>query len=163
MECKSVKRSIGRWVDGELDGVLKASLEEHLRGCFSCQKEAKAFQGVSQILRQTVDSVEPSRNFDVVFWNKVSERQRTPWFTRLLKDLEVLMPVPNLRQAVVFALLAFFIGNLGGITAQMNKGAAFDVSAASVHSLSGFKEFKGIPSNSIASTYLRIIEKEVSE
>ena len=154
MECKTIKRNISRWIDGELEATQKADIEEHLQRCVSCQKEASAFQALGPFLRQTVAPIEPSRGFDTVFWAKVNDRQRTPWLVKLLDDLEGLIPAPNLRQAAVFATIAFFIGNIGGAVSAMNAGLSEDDSMTSIGQLSKLQEFKGVPSYSLAATYI---------
>ena len=163
MECKTVKRNISRWVDGELEATQKADIEGHLQRCVSCHKEAEAFQALNPFLRQTGDPVESSRGFDTVFWAKVAERQKTPWFAKLLNDLEALVPAPNLRRAVAFATLAFFIGNLGGVVSTMRPGVQDGGSVASLKTLSALQEFKGVPSYSLAATYLKATESGASQ
>lgn len=163
MECKTARRNISCWVDGELKATKKSDFEGHLRNCLSCQKEAEAFQALNSILTQATDFIEPSRHFDAAFWDKVTARQKTPWFVRLLNDLEVLIPALNLKQAAVFATLAFFIGNLGGVASTMRAGLSGGASVTAIGQFSALQEFKGIPSYSLAATYLKTVEKGVSE
>ena len=163
MECKTFKRNISCWVDGELKATQKVDFEEHLRGCASCQKEVETFQVLNSVLRQTVNSIEPSWQFDTVFWDKVADRQKTPWLVKLLNDLEDLIPTPNLKQAVAFATLAFFVGNFGGVVSTMRGGVSGDVSPASIRQLSALQEFNGIPAYSLAATYLKTIKSQDSK
>ena len=163
MECKAAKRSISGWVDGEVNSTKKLELESHLRSCLSCQKEVQACQTLNSLLWQAVSSIEPSNQFDTTFWNKVADRQRAPWFVQILNDLESLIPTPNLKQAVAFATLAFFIGNLGGAVSAMNAEVPGVDPATSIKQYSALQGYKGIPSYSLAATYLRGTELEVSK
>ena len=163
MNCKHARRNISSWLDGELKDSQKAGLEAHLRGCVSCCGESNKLKTLCQVLREDTPLIEPSKNFNTVFWSKVSGRQNIPWFTRLLGDLEVFIPAPNLRQAVTFALLAFFIGNIGGLASMLPRQVFTGSSTASLRHFSNLQEFKGLPSYSLAASYLKITEKGTSE
>ncbi len=157
--CGNSLRDLSRWVDGELKDNEGRNLAAHIETCAYCRKEVAVFQLLNQALRSSSENLQVSRGFETVFWKKVSDRQRVPWFTRVLNDLEALVPVLNLKQAAAFTLLAFFIGNMGGVALGLGQGA-LAASPASLQHFSSVQEFKGIPPYSFAAAYLKTVEKE---
>ena len=110
---------------------------------------------LDKLLKESFSTMEPSKDFERMFWQKILERQKEPWFVRVLKDLESLVPFPTLSQTAAFVLTAFLIGGTGGVVSAMNAPASLDAKRTSVQYLSGFREFKGIPSSSVAGAYLK--------
>ena len=161
--CGLDKKELMKWIDGALDGNKAAIVFGHLKGCDSCRQEEEAIRRLNGLLRIPQENIEVSRGFETVFWSKVSERQSLPWFERLLNNLESLVPTPNLRQAVAFSILAFFIGNIGGFGWELGQGAFAATSPASIRHFSGLQEFKGISSSSLAATYLTAVQIEGSK
>ena len=139
-----------------------AVVVEHLERCASCRQEAEGYHRLNRYLRMPQEDTQVSRGFETVFWSKVSRRQSSPWLERLLTGLEALVPMPNLRQAVTFAVLAFFIGNVGGIASNFRQESLTPTPMASMRYFSGIQEFKGIAPYSMAGAYLSAAEKEVS-
>lgn len=162
MQCQSVKKKISLWLDGELKREDKLHVEEHLKGCLLCQKEMDSLRTFQGLIRTASPTVALSPGFDGAFWSKVIEREKEPWFVRFLKDFEFLIPTPNMRQAFAVLLVAFFIGSTGGFFSVVRTIASMpaEVQAQkiSVQYLTGFGEFKGLPSTSVAGTYLKAVE-----
>lgn len=163
MNCRESKKYIYQMLDGEIPDSVKARLTPHLEGCSACQGELESIKTFQGILRSHLFTIEPSKDFERVFWQKALERQKEPWFARLSKDFESLIPAFNTKQAVGFALLAFFIGNIGGITSTIGQGALTAAPPASIRYLSSLQEFKGISPYSLTASYLKATEKEDSE
>ena len=126
---------------------------------------------LDRLLKESFSTLEPSKGFERVFWQKILEKsatkapadssfgeQKEPWFVRVLKDLEFLIPFPAPGQAVAFVLVAFLIGGTGGVVSAMNVPTDLEAKRTSVQYLSGFHEFKGIPTSSVAATYLKTID-----
>ena len=113
---------------------------------------------LDKLLKESFSTIEPSKDFERVFWQKILERQKEPWFVRVLKDLESFIPFPTPVQAMAFVLTAFLIGGTGGVVSAMNVPTSLEAKRTSVQYLSGFHEFKGIPSSSVAATYLKTID-----
>ena len=162
MNCQKAKRNISRWLDGELENEEGRNLAAHIETCVFCREEAAVFRAVNGVLRSAKENIQASPGFETVFWKRVSDRQGIPWVTRLLNNLEALVPVPNLRQAVAFSILAFFIGNIGGAAAKVGQGAFAAGPPSSIRHFSSLQEFKGISPYSFTAMYLKTIEKEVS-
>ncbi len=105
--------------------------------------------------------IEVTPNFDRVFWEKIASRQKEPWFVRGRKWFEASFPVPSFSEAVAVFLIAFVVGGAGGVFSGVRSGATFEAEKMSVRYLSGFQEFKGVPSSSVAGSYLKTLNEEV--
>ena len=148
MTCKDYRKKLYL-------GVQEKDLLAHLEDCPQCRKESKSIEALDGFLKGAFSTIEPSKNFERVFWQKILERQKDPWFERTLKSLESFVPFPTPSQAFAFSLVAFLIGGTGGAVSAMNAPVNMDAKRTSVVYLSGFNEFKGIPSSSVAATYLQ--------
>ena len=162
-KCGKNLRDLSRWVDGELKEEEGRNFSAHIETCAFCREEAAVFRAINGVLRSAKVNIQASPGFETVFWEKIFDRQRSPWLVRFLNNLEVLIPAPNLRRAVAFSILAFFIGNMGGVVGGLGQGASTAVFPASIRHFSSMQEFKGVSSYSLAAVYLKTIEKEVSE
>lgn len=109
------------------------------------------------LLRADVPEMAPSREFDTLFWKKVTERQKEPRLVRLFRALEAWVPTPNFSGAVAVVLIAFLVGGAGGVYSARNVAPSLEAQRSSVQYLSGFREFQGIPASSVAATYLKTI------
>ena len=162
-KCGKSLRDLSRWVDGELKDKEGGNLAAHIETCPFCRKEVDTLRVINVAIRSAKENIQVSPGFEAVFWKKISDRQRIPWLAGFLNSLETLVPVPNLRQAVAFSILAFFIGNMGGVASTFGQGVFAATSPASIRHFSNLQEFKGVSSYSLAAVYLRTIEKEVSK
>lgn len=160
MNCK-YRKNIYKWVDGELKGASRNELENHLKLCVNCRKEFELIKKLNVIIRTSVSSIEPSPNFEGRFWQKVLEREKAPWLAKVLRGVESHIPVPNFAQALAVLLVALIIGGAGGVVSAMNTVMPERLEGAqtSVQYLSGFQEFKGIPSSSVTVSYLKAVEE----
>lgn len=161
MKCRLIQKNMDRWLDGSLIDSFKREVELHVKGCSSCQKELEIAKTLQEVLRTSNATTEPSSDFDAVFWRKVYARSSEPWFSKLLHGFEFLIPIPNFSQAFVALTLAFFLGSAGGLLSVRN-AQALNLNTrlnSPVQTLSGFQEFKGIPSSSVAGMYLTMIEE----
>ncbi len=161
MRCRWRGRNISQWLDGELKATERAELEMHLGSCPICKQEVEAWKKLHNLIQMGNIDVEPSSDFEATFWEKVSARSKEPWLTRVFKSLEASIPIPNLAQVFVVLLFAFFVGGAGGALSAMNTLTPQRVEGAtnSIRYLSGFQEFKGVPSSSMTAVYLRTSEK----
>lgn len=154
MKCDKVRRHISSWLDQELKGSLLAEIEQHLGQCLLCQEEAKVMRNFQELLiKASPASEEASPNFETNFWKKISEREKTPVWEMIMESLASLVPTPTLAQAAAVILIAVFIGGASGVVSAMNV-------APQIKSLSGFQEYKGVPQNTLAGTYLNMTETE---
>lgn len=114
------------------------------------------------LLQASNVSIQPSPDFERVFWAKVSEGIKEPWWKWALGDFEFSLPFPSLRQAVAFGLLAFMIGGTGGAVAATTfvSQSRLEARRQSVQYLSGFSGFKGLSDASVAAAYLKMAEDQ---
>lgn len=161
MNCGSVRKNIYKWIGGRLEREKNKDFKSHLLECAGCQREVQSAKRLENLLRAGGYSIEPSPQFEADFWKKVFAREREPWLSRLLRDFESLVPVPNFSQAFAVLLIALFVGGAGGVVSAMNTLTPEGVESgrASIQYLSGFREFKGIPSSSVSAAYLRTTEE----
>lgn len=161
MNCGSVKKYLSSWVDGESEISDPKAFEEHLAGCSSCQREEESFKAFSGLLRMSAERIEPSFDFDSRFWKKAFEREKEPWLVRILKSLETLVPAPNFGQVFAALTLALLIGGASGVVSATNTLTPDRIqgSKESIQYLSGFREFGGVPSPSVAGVYLKTVSR----
>lgn len=160
MDCRDSKKYIYQVLDGEAPGAVKAELTLHVEGCSACRGEFRSIKAFQSILKSDSAKIEPSKHFERVFWQKVLERQKEPWFIRLWNELDSLIPRPSTPQMAMVVLTAFLIGGTGGAVSAVNAPVNLEAKRASVLYLSGFQEFRGIPSSSVAAAYLQTIKSE---
>lgn len=162
MRCNSDRRKIYRWLDGELEAPERRAFETHLKGCPACQKKVESLRGFHRMLQSTAPLlIGPSLDFESNFWKKAYARQHESRLSKFLKDIESLFPVPTFAHAVAILLLALLIGSAGGIVSARNiiMPQQLEDQRTSIQYLSGFREFKGIPSSSVAASYLMAVEE----
>ncbi len=163
MNCK-YQKNIYQWTDGELKAAERLEFEKHLSACLICQKEVQALQSLNLLIRTNAVSIDPSLNFDGIFWQKVLQRENESWLAKVLRGLDSLIPVPNFAQVLTILLMALFIGGTGGFvaTASTILPEQMQGKRESVKYLSGFQEFAGVPSASVAASYLRTVSERKS-
>lgn len=161
MKCAKAKQNIYLWLDGELKGVSETELIKHLEDCPLCKEETESIRSFHKLIQESRLAIEPSSGFETTFWEKVLDRQKQPRLLRVIWDLELFLPVPSFSQALAVLLFAFFIGGAGGVLSAMNAVSPEQVKGerGAIQYLSGFQEFKGLPSASVAATYLKTVEK----
>lgn len=161
MNCKSVQRNIYKWLEGRLVKEKREDFKSHLLECAGCHKEVQSAKRLENLLQVSDSSIEPSPEFEANFWTKVFAREKEPRFSRLLRDFESLIPVPTFSQAFVILLIALFMGGAGGAVSAMNTLTPERIQSAStsIQYLSGFHEFKGLPSSAVSAAYLKTVEE----
>jgi hypothetical protein len=162
MRCQGIAKKIYQWLDSELKGKERLEFEEHLRLCSLCQKEVESARTFHEMLRVQHLPVESSPNFETAFWAKLIEQEKQPWLLKVFKDLEFLIPTPSMSQGLAVVLVAFLIGGTGGafsVMKTLDSPGNLESKRISIEYLSGFSEFKGVPSTSVAATYLKALEE----
>lgn len=161
MNCQKFQKNIHLWLDRVMENRLQKEFEAHWKECAHCQRELEIGERFERVLRASGPTIEPSSNFEAAFWSRVFERAKKPRLFRFLNHLDALIPVPSFSQAVVVLLSAFLIGGTGGVLSAVNTLTPeyLEGKQTSVHYLSGFKEYKGIPATSVSATYLKSVEE----
>ncbi|MBI3252829.1 MAG: zf-HC2 domain-containing protein [Candidatus Omnitrophica bacterium] len=159
MNCEKIKESVYKWLDDEMPEAQKGGLLAHLEACPHCRKEAESIRSLNDSLRASFSAIEPSRDFERVFWQAIAGRSaaKEPWFIGLLKELDSLVPHLGIPQMAMAVLTALLVGGAGGIFSAVNAAVPSEVQRSSAQYLSGFNEFKGVPSPSVAASYLKVM------
>jgi anti-sigma factor RsiW len=79
-DCDSIRESIGRWLDGEVDPAESESIRAHLGTCEQCRRAQQQFESIHQMLKTTLLAEAQQIQF-LPFWRGVQVRiaQKTPW------------------------------------------------------------------------------------
>lgn len=119
------------------------------------------YKWIDGALKTAPIPIELSETFEADFWKKVYARQEELWFIKLLREIESHIPTPSFAQAFAVLLIALLIGGTGGAVSVMNTitPQKIETQQTSIKYLSGFQEFKGIPSSSVAASYLKAVEE----
>jgi len=84
-DCESIRQSIGRWLDGELEAPESESVRVHLASCDECRKAQQQLESIQQMLKKTLLAEAQQIEF-LPFWRGVQLRiaQRTSWHEQAL-------------------------------------------------------------------------------
>ncbi len=75
--CERVRPWLSTYADGELNKKQTAAVQKHVRSCPSCAKELAVLDGMTALLRETVEHVEPSATLHDSIMRAISEMPRT--------------------------------------------------------------------------------------
>ena len=114
LTCIQYHRDLTAYVDGELPPDRAARLERHVRSCAACSADVKALGQLSRLAPPA--EIEPSADFDRIFWTRLAEARREK--------------APSaLEQALVSAKL--FFASPAGLT--LSVGLAMGIFVASLY------------------------------
>ena len=163
MRCGAFERQIDRWLDRKLGVGEKVDFQTHRDQCGPCRTALESAQKLEALIKIAPGQIAPPRNFEALFWARLSERQKEPWILRIRRECLSLLPVPSRTEALAFALVAFIIGAGGGAISASGVAGQFEAERNSIQYLSGFREFKGMPVSSVSANYLRAIEAPATD
>ncbi|PMQ01296.1 MAG: anti-sigma factor [Dictyoglomus sp. NZ13-RE01] len=72
MNCKTARKLISAYIDGELGSKEKRELELHLSTCIYCRKELESTKKLIKVLH-SIPKIEPSSNFSDKVWYKLQQ------------------------------------------------------------------------------------------
>ena len=161
MKCMAARKQISPWLDNASSPAARAGLEAHAKVCAACAAEVSREKKLRALLRADQPLIQPSADFERNFWREVSESPRESRWSWLWESIETVLPSPSFAQALAAVLLGLLVGGAGGAislwsAAIPQRGPDVIVTA---HSLTGFSEYKGLPSASLAAAYLQSEEK----
>lgn len=80
-DCESIRESIGRWLDGELDTAESEAISAHLASCGECKKAQRQLETMQQTLKTTLLTEAQKVEF-LPFWRGVQVRleRKTAWY-----------------------------------------------------------------------------------
>lgn len=140
MECSEIINRLPVFLDSEIAEPEKFLIEEHLKSCFNCQKEAEKLSRVSDILNSVTD-VEVSPYFIPRLKRRIKEEEvrqvvRLPFF-----DWAKRIAVPVGVSALF--VIAVFGGNYLGhrLNQRVEKVAELNQEVANVTGSTSFEDF----------------------
>jgi len=85
-DCESIRQSIGRWLDGELEAPESESVRAHLASCAECGKAQQQLESIQQMLKKTLLAEAQQIEF-LPFWRGVQLRigHKTSWYEHALE------------------------------------------------------------------------------
>jgi anti-sigma factor RsiW len=100
-DCEIIKKSLGAWMDGELDADRGAEIQLHVQGCASCLEEKARLERLDASLKRVLEANASRVDFKT-FWAGVSQRiaEEKSWPTRVLEWINPLLYPRRLAWAV---------------------------------------------------------------
>ncbi len=110
MNCEAVKKSLGRWFDGEIDAAEAQEIQGHLEECSVCLEEKRRLVRLQTSLKSVLESGASGLAFEP-FWNGVRRRivERKPWHVRFLDRVRLALPPQRLAWAIPLVII-FLLG-----------------------------------------------------
>jgi anti-sigma factor RsiW len=68
---------LSAFLDGELDNARMQQIRSHLDSCAPCRERLAALVATDKMI-QAADGIEPSADFERIFWRTVSELEQRP-------------------------------------------------------------------------------------
>lgn len=81
MKCSASLEELSAYVDGELDSVRAAAVEEHLKVCESCRIQAASLRSMSGLIAGAADTVDPSDRLRAGLARRLAMVEELPRFT----------------------------------------------------------------------------------
>src|SRR5437764_12871515 len=88
MTCKTIRKELVAYRDGELRERDRAQIAAHLSTCATCARAEARLVRVSQLLT-TLERVTPSPDFAPTFWRRLEQAgqaERASWATRRCRE-----------------------------------------------------------------------------
>jgi anti-sigma factor RsiW len=100
-DCEAIKKSLGAWLDGELDAARGAEIQLHVQGCVSCSDEKGRLERLDFSLKRLLETNASQIDFKT-FWAGVSQRiaEEKSWPTRVLEWINPVLSPRRLAWAV---------------------------------------------------------------
>ena len=86
--CEAIKKSLGAWLDGELDPGPAAEIQLHVEGCASCLEEKARIERLDSSLKRLLEANASQVDFKT-FWAGLRQRiaDEKSWHTRVLEKI----------------------------------------------------------------------------
>jgi len=100
-DCEAIKKSLGAWLDGELDPGPAAEIQLHVQGCASCLEEKARLERLDSSLKKLLEANASQVDFKT-FWAAISRRiaDEKSWPTRVLEWMQPVFSPRRLAWAV---------------------------------------------------------------
>jgi hypothetical protein len=110
MKCKETLLELEAYLNGELEEKKSKAISEHLEKCINCKRELDALLQQNETLKQ-LEPIEPSPNFDTVFWQKVTEAEQSAIKENSWLKIPRIswLPIPAMSLLVILILFQLFV------------------------------------------------------
>jgi hypothetical protein len=111
-QCESIRKSIGAWLDRELNPSDAEAVQAHVESCSACREETRQMEKLQSSLKNALVTRASEIAFEPL-WSGIEKRIRREktWRGELLNWARVTFLAPRLAWAVpaaIMVLLAFF-------------------------------------------------------
>jgi anti-sigma factor RsiW len=157
--CKSFRKKLSAYQDGELESADKNVIEAHLRTCDACRKQHEALRQTYRMLR-SLPEIEPDPGLSRRIVDSATLAQE-PFWVRALGEAFRCLPAPAAMVALAAAglLVGTMLGNLlieGQFHPSHRLSASFSDQALTLASV---KVFDATPPGSFAGGYLNVVTR----
>jgi len=105
-QCETIRESIGRWLDGELQTADNEAVRRHVEGCPDCAAARQRLEKIQAMVGNLL-TAEASQLEFAPFWREVRRRieEKRPWHEELIERAQSLLIAPRLAWAVPAAIM----------------------------------------------------------
>lgn len=105
-QCETIRESIGRWLDGELQTADSEAVRRHVEGCPDCAAARQRLEKIQAMVGNLL-TAEASQLEFAPFWREVRRRieEKRPWHEELIEWAQSLLIAPRLAWAVPAAIM----------------------------------------------------------
>ena len=155
MRCKKARKNISLAMDERLTAAALEKLDDHLRGCPSCQNWNRQQLWLRDQIRMA-EMIQPSPGFYAQLQNRISQDSARP---RLFAFGDgalrpALLQAAMLMVLILSALLGFFLGGRMDAPAAETAEAVFDQTM-------NLNAYADMPADSFGAVYHRLLQGEL--
>jgi anti-sigma factor RsiW len=154
-DCRTIKRRLSAYQDGELGPTDRERVREHLEACLACRGRYEELERVWQILGEWSE-VQPTPEFHPGLMRKIGGRPKAGPLQRLRWALQ---PFPAALPAPAVLIVGILVGVYAGhllVTGNANPVRSRPGSSlAAAATLASLRAFDPIPPGTVGEGYLR--------
>jgi anti-sigma factor RsiW len=154
--CKSIKKKLSTYQDGELSAAQKNDIEAHLRRCNGCRRYLEDLAHVYQLF-EVLPQIKPASVFSGQIVDRAA-RAEEPFWVRMLGGAFRLFPAPAAMAmlAIVGLLAGAALGNLLSED-SLDSSRSFSVNySRQSTTLVSLSVFDAVPPGSLADGYFKM-------
>jgi predicted anti-sigma-YlaC factor YlaD len=158
--CRSIRKKLSAYQDGEVTLVEEDSIDVHLRTCEACRKQHEALLQTDRMLRQILKSlpeIEPAPGLSRQIMDSATRAQESFWAGVLGEAFQLFRASAAI---VPLAAAGLLIGTLLGnvlMEGQFHSAPSLSLSLSDqALTLSSMRAFDAFPPGSFAEAYLKL-------